>query len=82
MGGAGGRGGKKNFHQQRGGSFPIGFCGAGLSKRASAELANKQRSCSHRDPGGGQYRPPTERGEERGGGGREGGGRTGELKKE
>lgn len=64
-----------------GGSFPVGFCGAGLSKKAPAELdllANKQRSCSHREPGPGQYRPPTERGRggrrreeqrERGGGG-------------
>lgn len=33
-------------------SFPIGFCGAGLSKKTSAESANKQRSCSHRDTGG------------------------------
>lgn len=49
--------------------FPVGFCGAGLSKKALAELdllANKQRSCSHREPRPGQYRPPTERGREEG----------------
>lgn len=38
-----------------GASFPVSFCGAGLSEKAPAELdllANKQRSCSHRAPRG------------------------------
>ena len=54
-------GGKKTLIG-RGGSFPVGFCGTGLSKKAPAELdllANKQRSRSHRESRPGQCRPPT-----------------------
>lgn len=81
-GGRGGRG-KKTLIGSRGGSFPVCFCGAGLSKKALAELdllANKQRICSHREPRLGQYRPPAERGTEGGGAGGNGRGRKEGLK--